>query len=255
MARLVKIESDSPYKLETLKGKVWICQCGLSKNKPFCDGSHTRTVGEKNDLTYTYSSLTQKRNDLSVSHSGVNEIIYKFGDLQIIKLDYQDCKYEIVQEIRQSANVETKDLIDQWSDIYLLKKNEVYCATMRVTQARDGQLDVEDYYHEFLKDTELRPLIGSAGKLCKRNEEVCSTKDIFLFIIEVWKDQYKDGMRYDLINATFKMARYYERLGYKRVGDQFIHPVTKKKSIALLYKADISNECLLTNRLMSFYIN
>ena len=43
MARMVKHEKNAPYEVpEGTELPVWICGCGLSKNKPFCDGTHTR---------------------------------------------------------------------------------------------------------------------------------------------------------------------------------------------------------------------
>jgi CDGSH-type Zn-finger protein len=32
---------------------VHLCACGLSNNKPYCDGSHKKTLDEGNDL-FTY---------------------------------------------------------------------------------------------------------------------------------------------------------------------------------------------------------
>jgi CDGSH iron-sulfur domain-containing protein 3 len=55
MARLVKLERNSPYEIaEGTELPVWICACGLSKNKPFCDGSHKRTRDEAPGDTFVY---------------------------------------------------------------------------------------------------------------------------------------------------------------------------------------------------------
>ena len=34
----------------------WICMCELSKNKPFCDGSHKLCSGEVDGKTYKYEN-------------------------------------------------------------------------------------------------------------------------------------------------------------------------------------------------------
>ncbi|MBU2444038.1 MAG: CDGSH iron-sulfur domain-containing protein [Bacteroidetes bacterium] len=38
------IAEKSPAILELEAGTYWWCQCGLSKNQPFCDGSHKTTT-------------------------------------------------------------------------------------------------------------------------------------------------------------------------------------------------------------------
>jgi CDGSH-type Zn-finger protein len=39
-----KIAKVDPYVAEVEEGKTYYwCQCGESKNQPFCDGSHTKT--------------------------------------------------------------------------------------------------------------------------------------------------------------------------------------------------------------------
>jgi len=50
MPRLVKKEAHGPMQVEDKH----ICMCGLSKNQPFCDGSHLKTVGEDEKKLYWY---------------------------------------------------------------------------------------------------------------------------------------------------------------------------------------------------------
>jgi len=37
------IAKKANYPVELQPGKYWWCACGLSKNQPFCDGSHRTT--------------------------------------------------------------------------------------------------------------------------------------------------------------------------------------------------------------------
>lgn len=55
MARLVKLTEKSPYKLQAGEQTYYMCQCGLSKKFPFCDGSHKRTRDEEDGKLYVYS--------------------------------------------------------------------------------------------------------------------------------------------------------------------------------------------------------
>ncbi|PWB38735.1 MAG: iron-binding protein [Parcubacteria group bacterium] len=54
MARIVKKTAHGPQELKMGDKNVSICMCGLSKNQPFCDGSHKRTLDEKEGVTYCY---------------------------------------------------------------------------------------------------------------------------------------------------------------------------------------------------------
>ncbi len=54
MARLVLMKEKGPYKLETAGETYYLCQCGLSRKFPFCDGSHRRTKDEEEGKVYIY---------------------------------------------------------------------------------------------------------------------------------------------------------------------------------------------------------
>ena len=51
MTRLIKHSTDKPFIHITPSGdKVKICMCGVSKTYPFCDGSHSKTKDEDDQL-------------------------------------------------------------------------------------------------------------------------------------------------------------------------------------------------------------
>jgi len=55
MARLVRHDKNAPYEVpEGTELPLYICACGLSKNKPFCDGSHKKTRDEAAGDVYLY---------------------------------------------------------------------------------------------------------------------------------------------------------------------------------------------------------
>ena len=61
MARKVIQEEQGPYaidedELDAQGGGIYICQCGLSDNKPYCDGSHNATADEEDGVVYEYDS-------------------------------------------------------------------------------------------------------------------------------------------------------------------------------------------------------
>jgi CDGSH-type Zn-finger protein len=60
MARLVEHDATGPRKLDESdidpeKGDIAICQCGLSGQFPFCDGTHRKTESEDDDAWYRYA--------------------------------------------------------------------------------------------------------------------------------------------------------------------------------------------------------
>lgn len=263
MTRIIELSKSSPYKLTPQNRTVWLCQCGLSRTKPFCDGSHTRTLGEDIDKLYQYTNLTQRRllidnslrEQIISDRNKEDKVVEVIRDLKVVRVCKSTDLMEQVMAIRKSRSPQPEiDLIDRYSDVYLLFKEDKPCATMRVTQARHGLLDIENYYPSEILNSSLRKVIGSANKLYKYSESGCGHRDILDFIQMVWSDQYIDGMRIDLINATIPMVRYYSNLGYMKVGGRFIHPWTQKESQAMLYIANRANNSKLTNMLFTCFV-
>ncbi len=60
MARLVKHEAQGPQEIKIGNESKWICMCGLSKNKPFCDSSHKQTHTEEPGKLYKYNESGQR---------------------------------------------------------------------------------------------------------------------------------------------------------------------------------------------------
>lgn len=56
MARLIKHDRQGPYKIEKGGETIWICGCGLSRNKPFCDATHKLTRDEDSEGLYVYET-------------------------------------------------------------------------------------------------------------------------------------------------------------------------------------------------------
>jgi CDGSH-type Zn-finger protein len=54
MARIVKHEGKGPLEVKVGQESKWICMCGLSKNMPFCDGSHKICKDEEEGKIYKY---------------------------------------------------------------------------------------------------------------------------------------------------------------------------------------------------------
>ena len=52
--RKVLRSDKQPLEIKPQEKSVWICMCGLSKNQPYCDGSHKKITAEEDGKTYEY---------------------------------------------------------------------------------------------------------------------------------------------------------------------------------------------------------
>jgi CDGSH iron-sulfur domain-containing protein 3 len=55
MRKVVKSDRQ-PLEIKPQPKSVFICMCGLSRNQPYCDGSHKKVTDEEDGKTYEYDA-------------------------------------------------------------------------------------------------------------------------------------------------------------------------------------------------------
>lgn len=250
MPRAVHFTATGPYELTPKRHSVWLCQCGLSQNKPFCDGSHMLAQQENPDILYVYHPVTQKRLcqlpstslERFILSSQQQRVLYQDGTYTVTWVNAAAAGFSEVLRIRKtsagSAKTVCVDEYDLFADHYLLADQSQTLATMRVNQAQRGPLDCENYYPDsFLQ--KWRACIGSASRLMRDQSIHACSSAIVLFIKEVWRHQYDNGMSVDIINCHEPMEPFYLRLGYRRVANShFVHPRISTPSFVMMLVAD-----------------
>lgn len=56
MPRLVRFEATGPIRIDPQDKPVFVCGCGLTRNFPFCDGTHKACKDEQQGKVYVYDA-------------------------------------------------------------------------------------------------------------------------------------------------------------------------------------------------------
>jgi CDGSH-type Zn-finger protein len=60
MPRLVRFDATGPLRVDPQEKPIFICQCGLSQNMPYCDGGHKATKEEPADKLCVYDAARRQ---------------------------------------------------------------------------------------------------------------------------------------------------------------------------------------------------
>jgi CDGSH-type Zn-finger protein len=71
MTRIVKRTATGPYKVEVGTEAKFICGCGLSRNQPFCDGTHKTTARTEEAGKLYWYDAAGNRNECADTFPGI----------------------------------------------------------------------------------------------------------------------------------------------------------------------------------------
>jgi CDGSH-type Zn-finger protein len=71
MARLVKRTATGPYKVDVGTEAKFICGCGLSRNQPFCDGTHKTTARTEDAAKLFWYDADGNRHECADDYPGI----------------------------------------------------------------------------------------------------------------------------------------------------------------------------------------
>ena len=71
MARLIKRTATGPYKVDVSAEARFVCGCGLSKNQPFCDGTHNKAARTEEAGKLYWYDAEGRRHDCVDQYPGI----------------------------------------------------------------------------------------------------------------------------------------------------------------------------------------
>ena len=148
-----------------------------------------------------------------------------------------EARAEVYGEAEPGATI---DSFDGHSEQYVALGPGGVTYAMRATRDSKGPIECQEYYPRQLLEV-LKDKVVSAGRFFRKPGIRTTRKASIEFIALAWADQVRLGSRLDVINATERLLRYYQRLGYVRhETGTFRHPRWHTESHVLFMPADPS---------------
>ncbi|MBX3739461.1 MAG: hypothetical protein KF712_00615 [Akkermansiaceae bacterium] len=130
------------------------------------------------------------------------------------------------------------DPADGYSTLWLVRRDGIPSATLRVTYARNGPLDCEANFPPDLL-ARYRAIISSSSRFCMKRDVPPEARVARMLIETAWRDGLPHGIRLDIIDVNVRAMAYYRRLGYTLLpGNSFIHPLLKTPSEVMVCTVD-----------------
>ena len=171
-----------------------------------------------NKLFCTYSGNNPKYSEETV--------IYAEGEITLFKITSNSQRFNDVISLRQEYSDDVIDLYDNSASIYVIYQKELPLATTRVIEAQRSKLDFEESL-PFKIEQCFRQFIGSASRLAVTQKQKVPKSLINLLVGVSARDQFQQGIRFDLIVCREKLIPYYKRIGHQLLPyPSLVHPRT-----------------------------
>jgi hypothetical protein len=172
---------------------------------------------------------------IKVATSVEDKIIYTYQEFSIFKITANSKRFRDVVDLRQEHSDDTFDLHDNKAKIYVMYQGELSIGTIRVIELLNSSLDFETALPFIIKEN-LRQFICSASRLAITKRINIPKSVTNILIMTAAEDQFRQGVRFDLILCRYKLIHYYKRIGHKLLEyPPIIHPRTGTTCYLMLW--------------------